>query len=140
MASSGERRGARGDAEAADPLPAEREETAVADGLTHGGAAADTRVKSSILLAGNTDIFPAVQRLKEEQARLRAERKRVAKELKNAEKRRSRLKRKAKQLTDGDLLAVLETRALEKERAKLEVAAAAAAAASGTPTPGTPPS
>ena len=64
----------------------------------------------------------------------------MAKELKNAEKRRSRLKRKAKQLTDGDLLAVLEMRAVEKEWAKADLAAAAAAAGSGTATPGTPPS
>ena len=64
----------------------------------------------------------------------------MAKELKNAEKRRSRLKRKAKQLTDGDLLAVLQMRAVEKERANADFAAGTAAAATGTPTPGTPPS
>ena len=140
MANNGERRGAAGGAEAADPLPAEREEAAMADGVTDGGAGTDTHVRPPNVLAANTDLFPAIQRLKEEQARLRAEKKRVAKELKNAEKRRSRLKRKAKQLTDGDLLAVLQMRAVEKERANADFAAATAAAASGTPTPATPPS
>ena len=112
----------------------------MADGLADAGTGADCHLKPPVMVAANTDIFPAIQRLKEEQARLRAEKKRVAKELKNAEKRRSRLKRKAKQLTDGDLLAVLEMRALEKERARTELAAAAAAAATATATPGTPPS
>ena len=51
-----------------------------------------------------------------------------------------RFKRKAKQLSDGDLLAVLELRALEKERAKAETGAATAAACIGAPAPKTPPS
>lgn len=48
-----------------------------------------------------------IDRLKAEQARLRADRKRVAKELKNASKRKSRLKRKARMLSNEDLLTVL---------------------------------
>jgi hypothetical protein len=73
MANNGERRGAAGGADAADPLPAEREEAAMADGVTDGGAAADTHVRPPNVLAANNDLFPAIQRLKEEQARLRAE-------------------------------------------------------------------
>ena len=49
-------------------------------------------------------------------------------------------RRKAKQLSDGDLLAVLETRVREKERANAEVGAATAAACIGAPAPKTPPS
>ena len=64
----------------------------------------------SALLAG-------IAKLKEEQKALRNERKRVAKELKNAEKKRSRLKAKAKQLTDEDLLQVLHLRAAAKAEA-----------------------
>ena len=52
----------------------------------------------------------------------------------------SRLKRKAKPLSDGDLVAVLEMRALEKERGEAEMAAASAAACIGAPAPKTPPS
>ena len=46
----------------------------------------------------------------EEQSKLREDRKKVSKDLKNAEKRRSRLKKKARQLSDGDLLTVIEMR------------------------------
>ena len=57
----------------------------------------------------------SIGRLKEEQAALRAEKKKVAKALKNAEKRRSRLKKKARQLSDGDLVAVLHMRAASQK-------------------------
>ena len=66
----------------------------------------------------DTDIIPAILKLKKEQADLRNERKRVAKELKNAERRRTRLRDKAKQLTDTDLVAVLSMRAAAKALAK----------------------
>ena len=129
----------RGDAEPPDSLLAEREEAGVTTGVKHAATAAAAHNDPAAPGTSGRDIFPAVQRLKQEQARLRADKNRVAKELKNAEKRRSRLKRKAKQLSDGDLLAVLETRALEKERARAEVAAAAPAAGNSTPAPHTPP-
>ena len=57
----------------------------------------------------------SIDRLKEEQAALRAEKKKVAKALKNAEKRRSRLKKKARQLSDTDLVAVLQIRAASQK-------------------------
>ena len=50
------------------------------------------------------------------------------------------MKRRAKQLSDGDLIAVLETRALEKERAKADMAAAAAGPLDDAAAPKTPPS
>ena len=55
-------------------------------------------------------LLSGIAKLKEEQANLRAERKRVAKELKNAEKRRKRLRKRARQLSDQDLVAVLQMR------------------------------
>ena len=55
-------------------------------------------------------LLSGIARLKAEQANLRAERKRVAKELKNAEKRRARLRKRARQLSDQDLVAVLQMR------------------------------
>ena len=48
---------------------------------------------------------------------MRIERKRVAQALKNQEKKRQRLKAKAKQLTDEDLLQVLNLRAATKAEA-----------------------
>jgi len=66
------------------------------------------------------DIIPAIARLKEEQRHLREERKRVSRDLKNQEKRRSRLKKRAKMLSDGDLMAVLQMRHVERAHQELE--------------------
>ena len=59
---------------------------------------------------GMEPLLSGIARLKAEQANLRAERKRVQKELKNAEKRRVRLRKRARQLSDQDLVAVLQMR------------------------------
>lgn len=68
------------------------------------GAIAAAGPQFSPLLAG-------IARLKEEQKALKAEKKRIQKELRNQEKKRARLRSKAKQLTDEDLLQVLNLRA-----------------------------
>ena len=60
-------------------------------------------------------LLTCISRLKEEKTALRAERKRVQSELRNAEKRRSRLKKRARQLTDGDLMTVLHMRTMSKK-------------------------
>jgi hypothetical protein len=52
----------------------------------------------------------SIRKLKEQQAAIKAEKQRVAKELKNACKRRNRLKKRARQLTDVDLVEVLQMR------------------------------
>ena len=52
--------------------------------------------------------------LREEQEKLRADRKRVQKELKNALRRKRRLKEKARQLNNTDLVEVLLMRQAEK--------------------------
>jgi hypothetical protein len=70
---------------------------------------------------GGEQLGESIERLKREQDAVRATRKRVTKELKNAQKRKQRLKKRAKQLSDTDLVSVLQLRASEK-------AAAAAAA------------
>ena len=72
-----------------------------------------------------SELLSGIARLKAEQKALRDERKRVSKELRNAEKKRQRLKRKAKELTDKDLLEVLELRAVTRS-AKSSAASAAA--------------
>ena len=61
--------------------------------------------------------------LREELEKLRADRKRVQKDLKNAQRRKRRLKGKARQLTNTDLLEVLLMRQADKaEPASQEVA------------------
>ena len=60
------------------------------------------------------ELLSMIGRLKEEQAGLRAQRKKVQLDLKKAERRRSRLKNKARQLTDTDLLTVLQMRESKK--------------------------
>ncbi len=52
--------------------------------------------------------------MKKEQAALVKARKEVAKELRNAERKKRRLRDRAKLLSDGDLVAVLEMRAEQK--------------------------
>ena len=140
MAGTAQSPGEHADADDADSVLAEREEAALARGPDVTAPAAAARVDAAVPATSTSDLFPAIQRLKQEQARLRADKKRVAKELNNAEKRRSRLKRRAKQLSDGDLIAVLETRALEKERAKADMTAAAAGPLGAAAAPKTPPS
>ena len=63
-------------------------------------------------------LLPEIQRLKTEQATLRMQRQKVAKELKNAERKRSRLKKRAKLLSDDDLVAVMMLRVAEKKDAQ----------------------
>ena len=70
-----------GDADDADSVLAEREEAALARGLAHTAPAAAARVGAAAPATSSSDLAPAIQRLKQEQARLRADKKRVAKEL-----------------------------------------------------------
>lgn len=60
------------------------------------------------------DILGSIAELRQQQAGLRAQRKVVAKKLKNEEKRRTRLRKRARMLTDCDLVALLKMRSDEK--------------------------
>ena len=59
-------------------------------------------------------LADSILALREEQLRVRADRKRVQKELNNAQRRKRRLKDKARQLTNADLVEVLLMRQAEK--------------------------
>ena len=61
------------------------------------------------------DIVGHIRALKEQQKNLKDERKRVSKVLRNEEKRRMRLRKRARQLSDGDLVALLKMRSDAKE-------------------------
>ena len=76
------------------------------------------------------DILGSIEALKEQQKGLRDERKKVTKLLRNEEKRRQRLRTRACQLSDGDLVALLKMRSDSKtEAAPAAVEQPAAAAA-----------
>lgn len=77
-------------------------------------------------LVQSKNIMDSIRELKEQQAKLRKERKDIAKKLRNEEKRRVRLKRKARQLTDGDLVSLLRMRSDEAASAASSAAAASA--------------
>ena len=55
------------------------------------------------------ELLHSIAGLKEEQAKLRAQKKKVTKDLRNAEKK-TRLQKKARQLSDKDLVTVLQMR------------------------------
>ena len=58
------------------------------------------------------DILGNIKALKEQQKNLRDERLKVGKQLRNEEKRRMRLRKRARQLSDGDLVALLKMRSV----------------------------
>ena len=60
------------------------------------------------------DILGNIKALKEQQNNLRDERLKVGKQLRNEEKRRMRLRKRARQLSDGDLVALLKMRSVGK--------------------------
>ena len=68
----------------------------------------------AINLLKKKTLADSILALREEQLRVRADRKRVQKELKNALRRKRRLKEKARQLNNTDLVEVLLMRQAEK--------------------------
>jgi len=56
-----------------------------------------------------------IERLKQEQQELKTAKKRLQKELHNAERKRKRLRDRARQLTDEDLVSVLQMRGEKKQ-------------------------
>ena len=61
----------------------------------------------SLAIAAGAYTNPEIERLLLDQKRVQEERKRVAPELKNAQRRKRRLRTKARQLSNEDILAVL---------------------------------
>lgn len=73
-------------------------------------------------------ITQAIMKMKNEQLRLKKDRVDLRRKLRNAEARRSRLKKKAKQLTDEDLVHVMMWR---KENRDKQISGEEAASSSG---------
>ena len=83
-----------------------------------------------------------IQGLKDDQKRAREAKRQITEDFRNAEKKRQRLKKRAKQLSDSDLLAVMTLRSAEQalrrpDAAGIDVASAGSADRSdaGTVTP-----
>jgi FtsZ-binding cell division protein ZapB len=79
--------------------------------LAASSTATTLRHSLTVPLFESEALESAIARLRTEQKTMREKRKQIHKELKNAEKRRSRLKKRARQLSDADLVAVLQMRA-----------------------------
>jgi hypothetical protein len=77
-------------------------------------------------------LLREIRQLRDQQKAMKAERKRIQQDLRNAEKRKTRLRKKARQLSDADLAAVISMRrdgaAASAERAAERSTAAAAPA------------
>lgn len=110
------------------------------------GLPASSSGSRSVLPVGYTadELLSSIDRLKQEQEEQRRERNRVAKELRNATRRKSRLKKRARQLSNEDLVAVMLMRqhdqgAEDEDKDKTEeVAADAPAAAAPVGEPAAP--
>ena len=89
---------------------------------------ASTTANIAAQIALGSDVLKSrINALREEQAANKVRNKTITKELKNKEKRRQRLKKKAKQLSDEDLIAVLRMR----HGSEMSTPASSAAASSG---------
>ena len=82
-----------------------------------GGSARDSAVVAAsgvdVDVEMSADIISNINMLKAQQALLRAKKKEISKKLRNEEKRRSRIKKRAKLLTDKDLVDLIRLRAVE---------------------------
>ena len=82
---------------------------------------AGTRGATDVVDLGK-NMLDEIRKLKKEQQEARAAKKAVTKQLRNAERCRQRLKQRAKQLSDADLLAVISLRNHEKSMSQRDSA------------------
>ena len=97
---------------AAPPVAANLAAPATAAGAGANAAAVLAPVDAAVLLAaggetsGGSPLNKHILQLKDQQAALLASRKRLQKDLRNAERKKRRLRDRARQLTDDDLVSV----------------------------------
>ena len=103
-------------------------------------AAIGTQLRASAEATGDPlkSLSATIADMKTEQARLREERKRHAAELKNAQRRKRRLRSKARQLSNEDLLAVLLLRQEQTAETCADGGDASSGSGSGGAAPATP--
>ena len=112
--SAGEPTAAETAAPADGQAPADAEAPPLADvGGCPGSSGDGDPAVCPVTGASQKSILQEILALKAEQKRARDAKSKITKELRNAEKRRQRLKRRAKQLSDADLVAVMTLRSAE---------------------------
>ena len=114
-------------AASAEPTAAAAADLATTSAAAAASAAVEIPISdnpAASALGRGEQLLNTIARLRAEQVRMRQERQALAKTLKAAQKKKNRLKVRARQLTDDDLVEVLRMRQTMK-------AAAGAAAASG---------
>ena len=100
----------------ADGPPAASTETVVESppGVGRTGREPTARPRRSAVADPGKDLLDEIMALKDQQRRAKEAKKAITKELRNAHRRRQRLKKRAKALSDADLLAVISLRNHEK--------------------------
>ena len=89
----------------------EHEETAsVADSASAASSGAGRSHSDSEIVLGSSGLLDQIQKLRVEQQSLRSQKKQLAKDMKNAVKKKKRLQTRASLLTDVDLVEVLRMR------------------------------
>ena len=83
-------------------------------GVERTGREPTARPRRSAVVDPGKDLLDEISQLKEEQKKAKDAKKAITKDLRNANRRRQRLKRRAKALSDQDLLAVISLRNHEK--------------------------
>lgn len=103
------------------PTPAGGQATGIAQAATlppagQPGSSNDltAAAEEGAVTAKGKSIVDEINALKAEQKAARDQKKKITRDLRNAEKRRQRLKKRAKQLSDADLIAVMSLRVHEK--------------------------
>lgn len=115
-----------------DERPGQKSSAAAGSGSQQDTAPPCTSTLDAVLSAEAVNPEDLVQRLKTSAAEVKRQKKELARALRNAERRRQRIKQKAKQLTDADLLSVMRMR---RDGAAKKLAAASSKASSSTSTP-----
>ena len=110
-------------------------------GAVPGAADGGKRVDLATAAANMTGALPedgltaSIQELKKQQNALREQKAKLAKDLRNAERRKKRLRTRARQLTDEDLVQVLMLRKQQRnERPSTEAASAASSSTASSST------
>ena len=105
---------ARSDGDERVELAAASGEEPTRRGAEAGRSEPTAASSSGLPLDPGKSILEDIQSLKAQQNKLRQEKQALARDLRNAERRRSRLKKRAKALSDADLLAVISLRNHER--------------------------
>ena len=109
--------------------------TLVSEAAAAAGAIAGLALTTGTISSALPDdaLTAAIGKMKKKQAELRNQKKQLAKDLRNAERRKKRLRTRARQLTDEDLVQVLMLRKQQRaDRSSVEVSSTASGSTSSS--------